>query len=383
MSPSERQTQFDLTPFEGVRARILVVDDERGPRESLRMILAPSYEVALAENGTSALEQLRSQPFDLVTLDLNMPGMRGQELMSVIRSEYPLLGVILVSGSRSFECALEGIRCGVDDFVTKPFDVVQVSSAVARTLAQRTGKRRLIQLLGGIGELIGAEQGSEDVLRAFSEDPNLGARLASMVSGGAATAGPAIPANTLAFLEVLAEAIEQRDVLMRGHAQRVGAYTAVLAEAAGLDGRALVAARVAGFLHDLGKVAVPSPVLSSRERFNDADRDRMRGHAEAGERLLRPLGLPPSIASALRHHHERWDGAGYPDGLSGEQIPLSARLVSVADAYDAMTCDRPYLPVRSDAEARTELRKYAGTQFDPRLVEQLDQLASEGHWPEF
>ena len=129
--------------------------------------------------------------------------------------------------------------------------------------------------------------------------------------------------------------------------------------------------RLSSFLHDLGKVALPTEILEGAESINAAQRFDVEQHSEIGERLVRPLGFSNIVASAIRHHHERQDGVGYPDRLRGDEIPIASRIISVADAFDAMTCDSPYAPAIRTEDALAELRKNAGSQFDPDIVDQL------------
>jgi len=364
------------------RAQVLVVDDERGPRESLRMILSGSYDVATAESGAEALDLLRTTSIDLVTVDLNMPGMKGDELMRTVRAEFPQTEIIIITGCGSIETAVQGIRHGVFDYLTKPFDVVQVSASVERALERRQSRSRMIAFLEEISRVLGRNRDAELVLdelgassiaqkrlRQALEEPAIGPE-----TGNARAGGP----STTEFLEVLAETIESRDLFMRGHARRVAYYTDLLAAALCLSREERRNVRTAAFLHDIGKVGAPSDVLQGvvlpeAERLNS-----VKTHASIGERLLLPLGLDAPIAQIVRHHHERFDGEGYPDGLSGEAIPLASRIIGICDAFDAMTCERPYHRALTRDEALVELHNEAGQQFDPQLVGLFRELVISG-----
>jgi len=170
------------------------------------------------------------------------------------------------------------------------------------------------------------------------------------------------------------EVIEQREPSMRGHGRRTAHYGTWIAREIELDDDDCELVRIACFLHDIGKVGVASDVMRSRELLEAGQREAIDAHAALGERLARPLGFAGRIGSAIRHHHERWDGRGQPDALAGEAIPLAARIVAVADAFDAMTTSRPYQPARDEQEALAELHKEAGRQFDPALVTVLAGL---------
>jgi len=357
---------------------VLVVDDELGPRESLRIILSPEHRVIPVEGGSAALEVLRSEAVDLVTVDLNMPGMKGQELVRTLRAGFPDVAVIVITGNASVESAVLGIRQGVADYLTKPFDVVQVQGAVARALAERDSRRRLVHFLEEVGNVLGHDRDSDAMLGALRSDEALQQRLREIVaepalSGARAqAAGPNVDA--VAVLEVLAEAIEQRDIFMRGHARRVAYYGALIAHRLCLDPDECETVRIAAFMHDIGKVGVATDVIHSRERLDVQQRRQIEAHSGIGERLVAPLGFSAEIASAIRHHHEHWDGGGYPDGLAGEDIPLAARIIAIADAFDAITCSRPYQAARTEMDAVRELRKESGRQFDASLAAHFADL---------
>ena len=364
------------------RPRVLIVDDERGPRESLRMILSSTYAVDAVASGAEALDQLRTEPFDLVTVDLNMPGMKGDELMRSIRSEFPHVEIIIITGCGSIETAVEGLRHGVCDYLSKPFDVVQVSASVARALERRASRSRMTSFLEGIGRVLGQGRDSTLVLEELEASPLAQSRLRAVLEEPAYGTGtpPETTAGlrTIEFLEVLAETIENRDLFMRGHARRVAFYADLLAAALCLSRQEREHVRLAGFLHDIGKVGSPSDLLAGRAMPEPVRLESIEGHTDIGERLLRPLGIDLPIAATVRHHHERWDGRGYPDGLAGEDIPLAARVIAIADAYDAMTCERPYRRARSRADAILELRTESGHQFDPDLASIFCELVATG-----
>lgn len=361
---------------------VLIVDDERGPRESLRMILSGDHRVLTAENGARALDILRTEAIDLVTVDLNMPGMKGDELMRTVRAEFPQVELIIITGCGSIETAIEGLRHGVFDYLTKPFDVVQVMASVERAMTRRASRGRMVSFLEDIGRVLGADRDSDIVLAELEASGIAQERLRRLLeepvlegtTGRARIGSP----RTIEFLEVLAETIESRDIFMRGHARRVAFYSDLIADRLLFSREDRENIRIAAFLHDIGKVGASSDMLSGRTIPEHERQGSIQGHSAIGERLLRPLGLSDPITIAVRHHHERFDGAGYPDGLSGEDIPLGARIIAVADSFDAMTCERPYRGIRTREEACDELRKEAGAQFDANLVEIFITLIESG-----
>jgi putative nucleotidyltransferase with HDIG domain len=365
---------------ETVRARILIIDDEQGPRESLRMILSPSHEVLCARNGSEALEVLQTAPVDLVTLDLNMPGVKGDDLMHTIRAEFPEIEIIVITGYGTLESAAEGVRAGVCDYLQKPFDVVQVTAAVSRALSRRRGRRRLVTFMESLGDLVGRESDVRLVLQELSTSPDLRDEASELLesAGVAAREDGRAGQRTFELLELLAMTIESQVQTMRGHARRVSFYASLLAERIGLGVPETGQIRIAAFLHDLGKIGIPSGLLLRPEALDDEERALVQRHPEIGARLVQPVGIESCVVDAIRHHHERWDGGGYPNGLAGEQIPLLARLVAVTDAFDAMSSDRPYRRALDPESVRAELAACAGTQFDPTLAKEFLHLVDTG-----
>ena len=358
------------------RAVVLIVDDERGPRESLRMILRPGYDVLTARDGQEAVRVLRSNRVDLLTLDLNMPGVHGTELMRTLRREFPDVEIVVVTGNPSVESATEALRAGIGDYLQKPFDVVQVTAAVYRSLSRRRGRRRLTSFLDGLGAVVGYEGDATSVLDRAQEDPRVGRFVGDLLGRNVPPADAEPIARTLEFLEVLADTVESQSAFLRGHARRTAFYAGALADRIGLSDKEREHVRIAGFLHDIGKIGVPSELLTRAGGLSQIERIALQAHPEIGAKLIEPLGMPTDVVAAIRHHHEWWDGRGYGDGLYADQIPLSARIVALADAFDAMSCDRPYRNALPAEMVRHEIRRYAGTQFDPSLA--LEFLAILG-----
>jgi len=359
---------------ERTRETILVVDDERGPRESLRMILSPSFRVLTAPSAIDALAILRREPVEIATIDLNMPGMGGQDLLRRVHEEFPNTEVVVITGCATVESAAESVRIGICDYLEKPFDVVKVGAAIARAVSRRRARGGLRSFLEELGAVVGRDQDAAAILHEVERSQKLRGQLAELLTArgdeGAARA-EAEQLRTIDFLEVLAETIETKGDYMRGHARRVSFYAGLLAERVGVFGREQEQVRIAAFLHDLGKVGVPSELLLREGGLDPNERKIMEQHPVIGARLVRPLLLQSDTTLAIQHHHEWWDGTGYPDGLSGQDIPYAARIVAVADAFDAMSCDRPYRRALRREVVLGELRRFAGVQFDPSLAKEF------------
>ena len=372
-----RDLMNDLTLQERTegQATILVVDDERGPRESLRMILRPTYEVLCARDGLEALEILRTHAIDLVTLDLNMPGIQGEEMMRTIRREFPSVELIVITGYGTLENAAEAVRYGVSDYLQKPFDVVQVSASVFRALSRRRGRSRLVGFLETPGAVVGLDNQVDGILDHVERDPRVNRRVAELVTKTGQTGKlqqqGGDPVRTMNFLEVLADTVESQCGFMRGHARRTAYYASLLADRLCLPARDREQIRISGFLHDIGKIGVPTDLLMRPTALTAKERRLIERHPEIGARLVEPLGISTEISAVIRHHHEWWDGRGYPDGLYGEQIPLVARIVAMADAYDGMSSSRPYRRALSPEEVRGELSRCSGSQIDPFLAKEF------------
>lgn len=275
--------------------RILIVDDESTARAALELLLRrEGFEVRNVSDGVSALAECASFRPDLILLDILMPGIDGFEVCRRIKAtpETRLTPVVLITGLSDTEDRIKGINAGADDFLSKPIDFNEL---LART-------RSLLRLKQYTDELENAE----------------------------------------AVLFSLAQSIEARDTYTRGHCERLADMSTRLASRLGASEEDIKALRRGGIVHDIGKVAVPDAILLKPGPLSHEEMDLMRKHPLVGERICAPLKTFRSVLPIIRHHHERFDGSGYPDGLRGEDIPLTARILQLADVYDALTTDRPY-----------------------------------------
>ena len=275
--------------------KILIVDDESGARTALEFLLRrEGFEVRDAADGPTAIQECATFRPDLILLDIMMPGMDGFEVCRHIKAtpETRLTPVVLITGLTATEDRIMGINSGADDFLSKPIDLNEL---LART-------RSLLRLKQYTDELENAE----------------------------------------AVLFSLAHSIEARDPYTHGHCERLAEMSARMGERLGVPEEQIKALRRAGVVHDIGKVAVPDSILLKPGPLTADETKVMQKHPVIGERICAPLKTFRLVLPIIRHHHEKHNGTGYPDGLSGEGIPLTARILQLSDVYDALTTDRPY-----------------------------------------
>lgn len=289
---------------------ILVADDNEANCELLSALLnAEGYQVVCSPDGQRALEQMESDSIDLALLDVVMPHPTGFEVCQAMKSrpQTCLIPVILVTSLNSDADRIHGIMCGADDFLTKPVNKHELLARV----------RSLLRLKQFTDELDNAET----------------------------------------VLTSLALSIEAKDPYTEGHCDRLSKYSVAMGEKLGLSQELRVALRRGGLVHDIGKLSVPESILLKPGPLTPEERKIMEQHTIVGERICAPLRSFRNVLPIIRHHHEKWDGSGYPDGLKGEQIPLTARILQITDIYDALTTDRPYRNALSMEDALSIMHK--------------------------
>jgi len=319
--------------------RILVVDDEKAVRELLVEALDEfGYAADAVGDGRTALQTLAGGRHGLVLSDIDMPGLNGLALLRAAKERDPDLDFVMVTGVVDTAIAVGTIREGASDYVTKPFNLDEVRLVVERTAE----KRRLIV-----------------------ENRRYQSHLEDMVQERTR----ALEASYESTLQSLVTALDFRDNETQGHSTRVVEYAMMVSRSLGIDEPELTPIRRGALLHDIGKIGVPDAILRKPGKLTEDEWVEMRRHPQIGFEMLRRIPFLESCLPIVRSHQERWDGSGYPDGLRGEAIPLGARIFAVVDTFDAMTSDRPYRAALSIEEARAEVRKFAGSQFDPRVAE--------------
>jgi putative nucleotidyltransferase with HDIG domain len=329
---------------------ILLVDDEEMIRRLLSQKLsAEGYRCQQAANAEQALEKLKDDSIELMILDIRMPGKSGVELLPEIKAKYPDTAVVMATAVDDANTAINCMKAGAYDYVTKPFNLEEVSFSVRRALEGR---------------------------RLKLENRDYQQHLEQKVEEQAQK----IRASFFNAVTALAYALEAKDVYTSGHSQRVTEISVAIAKELGLPKESIEKIRLAGLVHDIGKIGVRELVLNKPGSLSEEEYEHVRLHSETGEHILEPLVGDKEILKAVRHHHERYDGAGYPDGLKGERIPLLARIIAVADTFDAMTSERPYRKALTKEAACAEVERCRGTQFDPEAADaflKVWRLASE------
>ena len=337
---------------------ILVVDDEEAIREVVSTMLeSKGYRCTAVSNGRAAQDQVKRTTPDLVLSDMIMPEMDGIKLLEWLRQYDPEVPVIMVTAIHDISTALEAIRRGAYDYILKPFEKDQLYLGVNRALQHR---------------------------RLVTENRNYQRDLEKLVEERTARLTVALAQLEQSYddtLEALGSALDLKDAETEGHCQRVTAFTISIARTMPVPNAYLPVLARAAFLHDIGKMGVPDNVLLKPGPLDDAEKAIMRKHCQIGYDMLIRIPFLRDAAEIVLAHQEFFDGTGYPRGLKGEQIPLGARIFSIADSMDAMISDRPYRRALPMSHARDEIQRCAGTQFDPKVVEVFLSIPEE-HWAE-
>ena len=319
------------------RSRVLVVDDDEAIAKLFTRFLTPeSYIVDVAHDAEAAMEAVRTLAPDIVLLDVMLPGESGFELCRRLKKDRVtrLTPVVLITALDAREARIEGLEAGADDFLAKPVDSNE--------------------LLARIRSLVRVKRYTDDLDSAAS------------------------------IITTLAEMIERRDGYRVGHCHRIANYATALGRSVGLGEDALQTLHRGGFLHDIGMLAIPDEVLRRAGALEPEEYEQIKSHTIVGDALCSNLRSLRSVRPIIRHHHERLDGSGYPDGLRGSEIPLVAQITSIVDVFDAVTTQRPYQPVKPMEQALEVLREQAHRGWrDSTLVEQFASLVESGRLQTF
>jgi putative nucleotidyltransferase with HDIG domain len=326
--------------------RILVVDDEETIREIVSSMLSgANFQSRQAASGVEALSILESgEEFDLVLSDLMMAEMDGNDLLEKSKERFPDVPVVMVTAVHDLSVALQALRNGAYDYLLKPFERDQLLATVRRALEHRRLKRENDAYRTNLEALVAARtQQWKNAIAELKKSYNI-------------------------TLQAFGYSLELKDAETLGHTKRVTAYAIAIASKMGIPKEDIEVIAQGAWLHDIGKMAIPDGILKKPSKLTPEETAIMREHAYYGFDILSKIPFLADAAEIVYSHQEWYDGSGYPRGLKGDGIPLGARIFSIADTLDAITSDRPYRPAQTYEAAQNEIRRYAGTQFDPEIV---------------
>jgi len=313
---------------------ILIVDDEYSGRQTLESVLeGEGYIIEMAENGALAIEKAKQILPDVILLDVMMPGMTGFEVCKHIRND-PIIAeipIIILTALDDHDSLLKALKAGADDFISKPFDRFELR---ARLLGI-TSLNRYRKLVKERASLMAA---NKQLLAAYE-----------------------------ATIEGWSHAMDLRDKETEGHSHRVAELTLKLAKEYGMSDDELLHINRGALLHDMGKIGIPDAILHKPSSLTDEEWDVMRKHPQFAYDMLYPIEYLRSAIDIPYCHHEKWDGTGYPRGLKGEEIPISARIFAIVDVWDALTSDRPYRQAWTKEKALSYIQEQIGKHFDPQV----------------
>jgi cyclic di-GMP phosphodiesterase len=327
------------------KPRVLLVDDECAVWQILGEKLGRSgYEWCGRSSAEEALACLEQEHFDAVVSDLKMPGMTGLQLLGEVQKRHPHLAFVMATGEDDIRVAVDAMKHGADDYLVKPFQLDAAVESVRRALQKKFMEAELEKYRHQLEEMVEErthqlQVAMKRIERAYDET-----------------------------LEALGAALDLRDTETAGHSRRVSLYCLEIARAMGCTNEQLKTIARGAYLHDIGKIGIPDSVLLKQGKLTPEEMSIMQTHVRIGFELLSRIPFLSSASEIVIAHQERYDGAGYPQGLSGEKIPLGARIFAVADTLDAMTSDRPYRKALPFSTAREEVIRESGKQFDPDVV---------------
>jgi putative nucleotidyltransferase with HDIG domain len=314
--------------------KILIVDDEPMIRRLLHVKLSRlGYRCEEAGNAIEALDKMTTYSADLIMLDMKMPGKSGMELLADLKANYPNTAVIMATAVAEANLAIQCMRLGADDYITKPFNLDEVALNVEKTLEKRMLEQQIKEYQEQLQQKV--EQQTGEIRRLF-----------------------------LGSIEALVFALEAKDKYTAGHSRRVTEIALAIGQELNLSEEDQDNLRWGSLLHDVGKIAVDHFVQNKPGKLTPAEYEHIMIHAHVGAGIVRPV-VNEKVVAIVEHHHDHYDGTGLHQIVAREDIPLGARILAVADAYDAMTTDRPYRLGMPTEEARQEIKRCIGTQFDP------------------
>jgi putative two-component system response regulator len=325
---------------------LLIVDDEDAIRRLLRQKLSrEGYRCEEANNAEQALKTLVSIPIAVVILDIKMPNKSGIELLSEIKSGYPDTAVIMATAVTEINVAIQCLKLGADDYICKPFNMDEVSLAVQRSLEKRHLKLGIREYQQFLEDKV--EEQTGEIRKIF-----------------------------LGSIEALVSALEAKDKYTGGHSRRVTEIALALGKELGLSAQDMEDLRWGSLLHDVGKIAINQIIQNKPDKLTLEEYEHIMTHSHIGADIVRPV-VNGKIVEMIEHHHDHYNGNGLHQVIAGDDIPLGARIIAVADAFDAMISDRPYRSALPIKEAIDEVKRCAGTQFDPVVAKAFLKIVYE------
>ena len=329
-----------------VPVTLLIVDDETGIRNILRRKLSQQgYQCKEAATAGKALDVLAASPIDLVILDIRLPDKSGIELLPEIKSAYPDMAVVMATVVSTVDVATQCLKQGADDYICKPFKLEEVVLSVQRALERRSIRLKIKEYQQYLEEKI--EEQTGEIRKLF-----------------------------LGAIEALASALEAKDHYTGGHSRRVTEIALAIATELGLSAKDMEDLRWGSLLHDVGKIAVDQHIQNKPGSLTSEEYEHIMIHAHVGADIVRPL-VNKEIVEIIEHHHDYYDGSGHNQVVVGTDIPLGARILTVADAFDALTSNRPYRPAMSKVKALDEIQRCMKTQFDPVVINAFLRIMSK------
>jgi response regulator RpfG family c-di-GMP phosphodiesterase len=326
--------------------QILIVDDEEVMCSILaRRLTREGYTCVTANDGREALQYFYKHPFSLIISDIKMPGMDGLALLKRVKATNPKMMVIMVTAFPEIDLAVEAMHLGAYDFIIKPADLDLVILSVKKALEKKRLEEEIVAYRSHLERLV--EERTTKLQQAYR----------------------ILKKAHLDSVKVLVEAIDAKDPYTRGHSDRVTRMSLKIAFQFGFAEDRLESLEYGAFLHDIGKIGIKDEVLQKPGALNSEEYQYIQEHPLIGVKIIEGLDFFKDKIPMIRHHHEHYDGSGYPDGLLGAAIPLEARIIAVPDAFDAMTSARPHRGMMPLQDVLMELEKCKGTQFDPKILE--------------
>lgn len=324
------------------KKHIYIIDDSKTILKHAEGVLIGSYKISLFQSGQTALEQMHRDIPDLILLDINMPEMDGYTVFKRMKDSSQLckIPVIFLTADTKQESEIMGLEMGAMDYITKPFSPLVMQSRISRILELEDLRKHLEQMV---------REQTEETQKIFIQ-----------------------------AITTITYAVDAKDRYTKGHSVRVAQYCLAIAKKLSWSKQDCLNLYYTALLHDIGKIGIPDSILNKPVKLTDEEYRLVRNHPIMGANILRPITMVPQICDGAKYHHERYDGKGYPYGLKGNDIPYIARIIGIADAYDAITSNRIYEKAQVTGYAVSELEKGRGTQFDPYLTDVMLEVIKDG-----